>query len=1055
MITYSISVPIRILFGDLFLCYAKFKLGDSPPGMLWCNGTVENGDQEALLINVLLRAIITNVYGKFDGFPNEVRDNDECNRRLSETWNLKLSWGSTRVKWVSWIPPDYGYKKLNTDRAVANNHSGYGCILRDSGGEVIQAFAGKCDDGFVLKMELYAAQRGLEVAHGMGYTRLQIESDSLWGVKCITRDCHRSRKLWSLLTEIDKFEFSGVEVGSEVSCAVVVCGCQCFLGFVFCDFGPPVACSVLAVVLWPETAISSLGNKKSSLLSLEDVNHLCLGKDSAVLGAHYEKVALSGKGSLSFLASPPWAAHSCLVRDELHDADGNSASRSALDQPRLLVGQSAGAGVVVMEGPELSCDANRLEFLGEPSGVSVLNRDIALVTSLMPFWEERSATSERVQPATREERLLTLAMAWLPQEDKPWGHEDKNRILEGGPWRIISSLLVLKAWDLSTKLERIEISSLPLWIKVLNLPLHMWVVDSLSEIGSMLGRPICFDKQTVDRGRLNYAKMFVEVDDSKELSNEIRVSINGQDEIRLDLQFDCKPARCNGCRVFRHDDKACHKRRPLELVEGEAEVDRELPSDGQSLDKFDSVLGHDESREDVATTPSHRDDWESVPLRKKHIDSLELLRSTKMTSASPSRFDGLSELGDTEVETSRDIALETDRSKTLLEDSGETRQIASRLGFKGLDSMEENLTTTTWNVRGLNNSLRQNDVKAFLHQYKMSLAGLLETKVRQDSVDKVMSSEKHGGNSVPMRLLQPSTNCLNQANLFDIKWKGPKYSWSNGHIGLAHIDSELSMQQGKLKQLLAWEEAELRQKSRVNWLQLGDSNSSFFYNSLCNCRSRNQIDSILMRPVLITEPQQIGQQAVQFFSQLLEASFEQGFTDWQITLPMNGLDRMATIDCLRNGNYWRLPHVSEPWLIEAWDEIEEVEVVANMDDCIVWTFQLSGVMKVEFNSESRLEELKKLLIAFITSELTISQHTLKNRAVYPSSPRDLSSFISKMAHLISSSEISEMSYWPSTLDSRLRDGRLERSKMGSFSGLDKRVLKKFAASDFITFSSTI
>ncbi|KAF8395672.1 hypothetical protein HHK36_019622 [Tetracentron sinense] len=161
----SQSVLIRILFGDLFLCYAKFRLGDSLPGMLWCNERNRRwATNSSLLPSVLLRAIITDVYGKFDGFPNEVRDN-ERNRRLSETWNFELSWGLTRVKW---------------------------------------AIAGKCDDGSVLEMELYAVQRGLEVAHGMGYTRLQIESDSLWGVKCITQDCHRPWKLWSLLTEIDK-----------------------------------------------------------------------------------------------------------------------------------------------------------------------------------------------------------------------------------------------------------------------------------------------------------------------------------------------------------------------------------------------------------------------------------------------------------------------------------------------------------------------------------------------------------------------------------------------------------------------------------------------------------------------------------------------------------------------------------------------------------------------------------------------------------------------------------------------------------------------------------
>jgi len=40
----------------------------------------------------------------------------------------------------------------------------------------------------------------------------------------------------------------------------------------------------------------------------------------------------------------------------------------------------------------------------------------------------------------------------------------------------------------------------------------------------------------------------------------------------------------------------------------------------------------------------------------------------------------------------------------------------------------------SWNVRGLNRPKKQEDVKAFLQKYQISLIGLLETKVKEEKV---------------------------------------------------------------------------------------------------------------------------------------------------------------------------------------------------------------------------------------------------------------------------------------------------------------------------------
>jgi len=45
----------------------------------------------------------------------------------------------------------------------------------------------------------------------------------------------------------------------------------------------------------------------------------------------------------------------------------------------------------------------------------------------------------------------------------------------------------------------------------------------------------------------------------------------------------------------------------------------------------------------------------------------------------------------------------------------------------------------TWNVRGLNDPTKQEDVKCFLHKQGVPLVALLETKVRRENVNQVVN----------------------------------------------------------------------------------------------------------------------------------------------------------------------------------------------------------------------------------------------------------------------------------------------------------------------------
>lgn len=71
--------------------------------------------------------------------------------------------------------------------------------------------------------------------------------------------------------------------------------------------------------------------------------------------------------------------------------------------------------------------------------------------------------------------------------------------------------------------------------------------------------------------------------------------------------------------------------------------------------------------------------------------------------------------------------------------------------------------------------------------------------------------------------------------------------------------------------LVKYEESEAKQKSRIKWLDLGDSNTSFYHNSLKERRSRNNILSLTNSDnIKLEEDREIALECVNYYSELFD-----------------------------------------------------------------------------------------------------------------------------------------------------------------------------------------
>ncbi|XP_026431810.1 probable LRR receptor-like serine/threonine-protein kinase RFK1 [Papaver somniferum] len=117
--------------------------------------------------------------------------------------------------------------------------------------------------------------------------------------------------------------------------------------------------------------------------------------------------------------------------------------------------------------------------------------------------------------------------------------EDKNKVLESsGLLHMEGKPLIFLKWNWKLKIDKAETTkTVPIWVKIYNLPLFLWNPSFLSKVVSAFGIPICADQKTKKQQRLDYAWVYMRVDASKPLLDSFLISVKGIDYL-LNLEYD-------------------------------------------------------------------------------------------------------------------------------------------------------------------------------------------------------------------------------------------------------------------------------------------------------------------------------------------------------------------------------------------------------------------------------------------------------------------------------------------------------------------------------------
>lgn len=103
-------------------------------------------------------------------------------------------------------------------------------------------------------------------------------------------------------------------------------------------------------------------------------------------------------------------------------------------------------------------------------------------------------------------------------------------VLEDGPWMIRKSPIILKQWSIDTSLCKEELTCIPIWVKLHDVPIQVFEDDGINLIASFIGKPIMLDSYTSSMckdswGRSSFARCLIEVGSEDELVEVITIGV--------------------------------------------------------------------------------------------------------------------------------------------------------------------------------------------------------------------------------------------------------------------------------------------------------------------------------------------------------------------------------------------------------------------------------------------------------------------------------------------------------------------------------------------------
>lgn len=248
------------------------------------------------------------------------------------------------------------------------------------------------------------------------------------------------------------------------------------------------------------------------------------------------------------------------VRGTLHTGNGNTSPPGNISSPNMelkFIKPTCENGRVKVQPPEGVAAAGSGEWENALVGYFVGHK--------LPF-PTVNTIAHNIWGKSGLEEVLSSENGFFLFKFKD--HDNMCSVMERAPWHMAKKPLVLKKWQPNLSLAKEEIQTVPIWVRLFNVPLEFWTSTGLSYIASAVGKPLHVDKFTASKKRISYVRVCVEVNASDELVNDFDLQCADGNWITIHAEFEWTPTRCKACEVFGHSISSFSKLKPSPSNDG-------------------------------------------------------------------------------------------------------------------------------------------------------------------------------------------------------------------------------------------------------------------------------------------------------------------------------------------------------------------------------------------------------------------------------------------------------------------------------------------------------
>ncbi|GJY71047.1 uncharacterized protein Tco_0474750 [Tanacetum coccineum] len=339
-----------------------------------------------------------------------------------------------------------------------------------------------------------------------------------------------------------------------------------------------------------------------------------------------------------------------------------------------------------------------------------------------------------------------------------------ERVLENGPWLIRLVLLILNVWTPNSKLKKDDITYVPIWVKMHNVPIVAYSEIGLSLITSTLGKPIMLDGYTSNMcinswGRNSYARALIEVSAKTTLLDSIVVAIPlpngmGHSMETIDIEYEWQPPRCETCKIFDHNDNQCPKKVVVtnseeKLDDGFVEVKRK-GGKGKTNTHSKQIHGIRLNKpmpsykyRPVNKSTNEKGEAHSVR-EKEQIPSTNGSQPNEHTNAPSQLADPRGKKASIEddfsfvsVRNSFQSLTEDDKMIDANDRFWSISSVYGNVEEDDSEEVEEMFSVAAWNIRGMNQTPKQNEVRQVISENNLCVCAILESHVTSSRLDKL------------------------------------------------------------------------------------------------------------------------------------------------------------------------------------------------------------------------------------------------------------------------------------------------------------------------------